>query len=434
MVLHHEENIDATGLHLSNIPPAPHHTPPHSTVNETLQFRWLVKFNPSQNNARFPLLFDNTQVLAYADSGSTRSLVSSALLTRLRGPRATQDLLHKRIKPIDDLNGRPVKILGCTSAQIIIGPKTVQAEFHVFDSMQEIVLLGYVFFHRHKVLLYPGIGLMEATEQAGLGVEAMSTGPATTLHPATEHGFAAIPATQIPASDGKVMFITRNLKEQLIPPCSQMAIQVRVDLSHLHLSDRASIRHLPLTFHSEILQPQTPLHQLQVYYQFTFLDANYHTIIRFSNHTSQHISLAKDQIVAHGQCLDPLQDEEVRQSDDHTAKYIRSVTPPHLVWDAGLATPPTPQAPIHHSGRYQPVLAALGLEEVSSLVGEEGVSRAGKQGVSKPTAGHSSKYGHSIGRARMDQALGWRDHHIIRWRVAVEVAHCCFHQRSTIRD
>ena len=154
MVLHHEENNDATGLHLSNIPPAPHHTPPHSTVNETLQFRWLVKFNPSQNNARFPLLFDNTQVLAYADSGSTRSLVSSALLTRLRGSRATQDLLHKRIKPIDDLNGRPVKILGCTSAQIIIGPKTVQAEFHVFDSVQEIVLLGYVFFHRHKVLLY----------------------------------------------------------------------------------------------------------------------------------------------------------------------------------------------------------------------------------------------------------------------------------------
>ena len=98
---------------------------------------------------------------------------------------------------------------------------------------------------------------------------------------------------------------------------------------------------------------------------------------------------------------------------------------------------------------------------MSSLVGEEGVSRAGKQGVSKPTAGHSSKYGHSIGRARsragkqgvsnptaghsskyghsigrarMDQALGWRDHHIIRWRVAVEVAHCCFHQRPTIRD
>ena len=99
MVLHHEENIDATGLHLPNIPPAgiSHHAPPHSIVNETLQFRLLVKFKPSQNNARFPLLFDNTQVLAYADSGSTRSLVSSALLTRLRGSRATQDLLHKRI-------------------------------------------------------------------------------------------------------------------------------------------------------------------------------------------------------------------------------------------------------------------------------------------------------------------------------------------------
>ena len=316
------------------------HSPPPANNEHTLTYRWLVQFNPTATNARIPLKFDDATVSAVADSGSTRSLVSTALLLKLRGPKALEHLVRKKIRPIDDINGRPVRVLGCTSVSITLGPKKVQAEFHVFESQQELVVLGYIFFHRHKVLLHPGIGLLEQVEcprSAGeVQGDNLRTVPCPSLLPTFEQGFATLPRQAVVTADHQVVLLVRAVREQLVPAKAQLAMHVRVDLAHLHEADRAHIRHLPLVFHSEELERKVPLHKISVYHQFTYLDGNYRAVIKFANHTPECLTINKDQIIAHAQAMEQVEDQQVLKSGDDVALYVRSLTPPHLAWDAGL--------------------------------------------------------------------------------------------------
>ena len=316
------------------------HSPPPANNEHTLTYRWLVQFNPTATNARIPLKFDDTTVSAVADSGSTRSLVSTALLLKLRGPKALEHLVRKKIRPIDDINGRPVRVLGCTSVSITLGPKKVQAEFHVFESQQELVVLGYIFFHRHKVLLHPGIGLLEQVEcprSAGeVQGDNLRTVPCPSLLPTFEQGYATLPRQAVVTADQQVVLLVRAVREQLVPARAQLAMHVRVDLAHLHEADRAHIRHLPLVFHSEELERKVPLHKISVYHQFTYLDGNYRAVIKFANHTPDCLTINKDQIIAHAQAMEQVEDQQVLKSGDDVALYVRSLTPPHLAWDAGL--------------------------------------------------------------------------------------------------
>ena len=121
-------------IHVTNN--LPDRLPASSPPSRTLKYRWLAKFESPQS-ARVPTLVDSSPLEFILDTGSTRNLISSQLLVKLKGSQFLHQLLKKRVKPILDMNGQNVRIKGCFSGLLQIGPFCEQVEFHVFDSDQD---------------------------------------------------------------------------------------------------------------------------------------------------------------------------------------------------------------------------------------------------------------------------------------------------------
>ena len=288
-------------IHVTNN--LPDQLPASSPPSRTLKYRWLAKFESPQS-ARVPTLVDSSPLEFILDTGSTRNLISSQLLVKIKGPQFLHQLLKKRVKPILDLNGQSVRVKGCFSGLLQIGPFCEQVEFHVFDSDQDIAVLGYIFCANYGILCHPAIGLIQECQDAlyvgarsatpPLSTPAIPPPPATpvtpSLHQTKTPDFAQLPATQLATDQNQVLIKVRSVQEVLLSPHLVSSVRVRLDLAHLHPADRVHFRHFPLVFHSENLEQQLPLDQLSVIHQFVYVDPNFRTIIRYSNKSADHSS------------------------------------------------------------------------------------------------------------------------------------------------
>ena len=105
-------------------------------------FNWIIKFSP-QSHGTFPGQLDHQPVVCICDTGSFRNLCSTKLLERVKGPHFL-DLVQKKVFPkIVDPQNRPLKVLGALYFEIEFGKFKGEAEFVIYQSEMEYLLIGF---------------------------------------------------------------------------------------------------------------------------------------------------------------------------------------------------------------------------------------------------------------------------------------------------
>ena len=318
------------------------HQQPPLTPNLT----WIVKFNQN-NHGQFPMTLDSVPIQCLADSGSCRSLISNFSLSRIKGEFYMNLLEKKPTRKILDANGKPLKVLGAIMLHTKIGQNfSANIEYYCFHSTNETCLLGFYSMRDFNIVIYPRVGLFQcqsSTDDSG----------DVCLH------IQGTTDQKLLQEEQTVMFPAVATQDYWIEAGHKMDIKVQLLLPALSPDDRKNFLYEYLVFHSESVQKDTPIHKVNIYFQYSRLDNNYMAQVRYMNHSKHPVSLQKGQILCHAQMLQPASKEQVDNSDDNIAKHIRSIFIPDLI-------PGEPPAR-HQGGKMEAMIAVTPLRIVTYL-------------------------------------------------------------------
>ena len=224
----------------------------------------------------------------------------------------------KKVFPkIVDPQNRPLKVLGALFFPIEFGSFKGEAEFVIYQSEMEFLLLGFKFMRENSLLNYPKLGILQEKHEEHSSDQ-------------TECGMAARSLASHPLSHAgqDILIPAKSTQDYLIPPGASANCTVQLCVDNLSEEDKVQFKYECIILHSEALQRHLPLHKISVYYNYTFLDHMCQCVVHFVNHSKHTTSIQKGEIIAHAQCLQTASRDQVMASDDEQAKYICSILHP----------------------------------------------------------------------------------------------------------
>ena len=211
------------------------------------------------------------QLLAMLDSGSSKNLCSSKAIGQICPDYAR--LLSPYEAPFSDVQGKLLQTQGILNQiQISINHYQFTIDIIIFESPDLTFLLGFEFIKQFDLQITARGLLMPSNACHKISI--------------ANNSYLSI---QIPAHVDKAVFIEAR--------CTQI-VDVNLDLHQSPLSfSQLRLKHLIAS--SEFLQPDTPLDELNVYYQYINLPVNGKLALQFSNFDDNSITLHAGQVIAH---------------------------------------------------------------------------------------------------------------------------------------
>ena len=293
--------------------PPPPSSPP-CNISPTLTY--ITKFRQN-TKGEFQMHLNTVPVAALADSGSARSLISSEVLSRVKGEFFANYLEKKSFRPILDANSKPLKIMGAIQLDIRIEKFTTQAEFLCYFGSNQTVLLGFMTLHKENLVVYPRLGLFccdQSTDEVG---------DACFLAASDNNEEMTVETQQL-------LLPVAACRQHTIPPGDSVNIPAQVILPSCGSQNKECFIYSTFVFSSEQLQKSIPLHKISIYYQYQTLSADLKVTLRFVNHFKTEQTINPGEVIAHAQELQECPDENVKSSEDEIMKYVHSIFRPDL--------------------------------------------------------------------------------------------------------
>ena len=233
---------------------------------------FITHFGKCSTLPLIKVLISKIEVTSICDSGAARSCFSSNLAMDIWGENFIKTLDNCEKLRLKDVNNQYLQILGTKTINFKIGAHDFTHKFVFYTSQNRELLLGIDFFKENKIGIFPNFGLQFENEKQILKL-----------------GVAKDPIFE--------MFIQEEL---CLSPNAQQVIRVSLKL----LDDdpqKNMLINTCLVAHSENMQPDIELDQLNVFFQYVRVDANLETDILICNHTDDIIYYRACSLIAHAE-------------------------------------------------------------------------------------------------------------------------------------
>ena len=260
---------------------------------------WIHPFTGMTKKAPITnISMDDIEISCTVDTGATRVMVTSEMAKTIWGNNFQNGLETFPVsRKVEDAQGNPVSVLGYKNSKIQIG-KNLSVEYPVviYKANHQEVLLGYTFLVDQKLNIYSGKGIGTQPE-----IEIVKR-----LNYVTE------PLECTPIQD------------EIIPAKSVKTIKIKVWMpSQWTNKDRLAAVGSPIIIHSEDIQEDTGINQLQCPYTYDLLGIDFtaHALIDNSDNLEPR-QINKDEIIAEAEFVheeaDPEQIKRIIQDSSYS--------------------------------------------------------------------------------------------------------------------
>ena len=295
----------------SSPPPQPLFTP---------RLTCITKFKQN-SKGHFQMTLNAVPVTAICDTGSGRNLISSSVLSLVKGHHYMNHLEQKVFKPIFDANGKKLKILGAIQLDVRIEKFSVQAEFLCYQGDNKTVLFGFMTMQNENLIIYPRLGLFQCES------------PESSQPGGVDCCFLAEPDGEslVNVESQTVLLPAHATDHHILSPGQAINLPAVVRLPAAPTRMHQEFSYNPFVFSSEAVEKNTPLHKISVFHQYQFIPSDLHVVLRCVNHHKGEKIIKPEDIVAFGQELQECTDEQVKMGEDEVLKYVHSIFRPELL-------------------------------------------------------------------------------------------------------
>ena len=231
---------------------------------------YIAKFSKCSKIPLVSSQINNIQVVNICDTGAARSCLSNILAVYIWGKECLDNLDKSQCIRLKDVNDQFLTVLGTKIVDFQIGKSQFTHNFVVYCSENREILLGNDFFREKNIGISPNNGIFFE------GPEKISQ-----LGQLTDPIFG--------------LFLTREIT---LAPKGQEIIRVNIKIGD-NDPIRQNIQNICMIAHTEHLQPDVEYENLNIYFQYVHIDANFETEVLICNHSEEIIHFRACSLVGH---------------------------------------------------------------------------------------------------------------------------------------